>query len=112
MDPNVVLPDDVEKRIGSYVNAAEKSQSVEGKIVMLKASDSKKDLIRRQLAIALNEAGYQVVESSNLVLKFVCKPQPQQTVLINVDGRSPARPEDVVENTIRPHATCLSFVLN
>lgn len=112
MDPNVVLPDNVEKQIAGYVKGVEKSETDDGKIVMLKPGDSKKDLVRRELAIALKEAGYQVVDSSNLVLKFICKPQPQQTVLINVDGRSPARPEDFVEKPITPHATCLSFALN
>jgi len=112
MDANVVLPNDVERQIASYVDAAEGRDGSDGRVVMLKQSDSKKDVVRRQLAIALKEAGYEVVNSSSLVLRFVCKPQPEQTILINVDGRSPARPEDFVEKTITPHATCLSFILN
>lgn len=112
MDPNIVLPDDVEKRLAGYVKAVEKSEADDDKIVMLKPGDAKKDLVRRELAIALKEAGYQVVSKSNLVLKFVCKPQPPQTIRINVDRRWPPRREDFVEKTITPHATCLSFALN
>jgi len=52
-----------------------------------------KELIRRSLADALEAAGFQVVEKSDLVVKAICKQQPAQTVSINADGRWPVRPQ-------------------
>ena len=63
------------------------------------------------LASALEAAGLKVVEKSDLVVKAVCKPQPQQVIRVNVDGRFPPRPEDIQERTITPHATYLEMSL-
>lgn len=69
------------------------------------------DVIRQLLATSLNAAGLKVVDKSNLIVKAICKPQPQQVIRINVDGRFPPRPGDIQERTITPHASYLEMSL-
>jgi hypothetical protein len=81
-------------------------------VVLLQPGAAQNDLIRQALTAALQEAGFKVVEKSDLVVKAICKPQPQQTIKINVGGRWPPRPEDFQEHTITPHASYLEMTLN
>ncbi len=108
IDPRVSLPDEVQQSLSASV---QNIGGDNGKIVVLNSNGAQNDVIRRSLTNALQEAGLKVVEHSDLVVKAVCKPQPQQTIRIRVDNRFPPRAQDVVERTITPHATYLEMSL-
>jgi WD40 repeat protein len=112
IDPRVSLTPDVQKLLENSVRGGSIVDDHENNIVMLKPDDANKDLIRKALAAALTRAGFRVVANSNLVVTAVCKPQPQQSMRINVDGRNPPRPQDIVERTVTPHATYVAFTMN
>ena len=59
----------------------------------------------------MEAAGLKVVDKADLVVKAVCKPQPQQTIKINTDNRWPRRESDIVERTVTPHASFLEMAL-
>lgn len=68
--------------------------------------------IRESLTKSLEAAQLEVVDSSKLVLKAICKPQPTQTIKINTDNRFPVRDTDIVERTVTPHASYLELSLD
>jgi hypothetical protein len=109
VDPNVVLTADVQRLLEASAQHA-RGDDKDGNVVMLGPADATSDLIRQVLAAGLTEAGFDVVEKSPIVVKAICKQQKQQTVRINIDGRWPPRPEDIVERTITPHATYVAFM--
>jgi hypothetical protein len=69
------------------------------------------DLIRQVLTAALRDAGFNVVDKSDLVVKAICKPQPPQTIRVNMGDRFRPRPEDIQERSITPHASYLEMTL-
>jgi WD40 repeat protein len=108
IDPSVSLAEEVQK----YVSA--RTGKIDGKkekVVVLNPNGAQNDVVRQMLASALEEAGLKVVDHSDLVVKAVCKPQPTQTICVNVDGRFPPRPEDFQERTVTPHASYLEMSL-
>jgi hypothetical protein len=108
IDPSISLADEVQRSIDARI------QQVGGKnerIVALNPNGAKNDVVRQMLAESLESAGLKVVDHSDLVVKAICKPQPQQTIRVNVDGRFPPRPEDFQERTITPHASYLEMSL-
>ncbi len=108
IDPRVSIPDEVRQSLSASV---QNIGGDNGKIVVLNSNGAQNDIIRRSLTNSLQEAGLKVVEHSDLIVKAVCKPQPQQTIRIRVDNRFPPRPQDIVERTITPHATYLEMSL-
>ncbi|HVT29541.1 MAG TPA: SHD1 domain-containing protein [Lacipirellulaceae bacterium] len=108
IDPRVSIPDELQQSLTASVHNIGGDN---GKIVVLNSKGTQNDVIRRSLTNALHEAGLTVVEHSDLVVKAVCKPQPQQTIRIRVDNRFPPRPQDIVERSITPHATYLEMSL-
>jgi hypothetical protein len=112
IDPSVAMPSEVEQQLTARLQNANLAGADGGKIVFLQQGAAQSDLIRQALTAALIEAGFKVVDKSNLVVKAICKPQPQQTIRVNVDGRWPPRPEDFQERMITPHASYLEMTLN
>ncbi len=110
IDPSIAIPDDVRKSLEASIQGSGRSGE-DGKIVFLGQNRAAGDLIRKALAASLEAAGLKVVDHADLVVKAVCKPQPQQTIRINVDRRFPVRPGDIVERTITPHASTLEMTL-
>jgi hypothetical protein len=108
IDPSVSLADEVQKAMNARIENASNKQE---KLVVLNPSGAQNDVIRQMLASGLEEAGLKIVDKSDLVVKAVCKPQPQQTIRVNVDGRFPPRPEDFQERSITPHASYLEMTL-
>lgn len=113
IDPNIILTEEAQKTLTARIQMIGTDENIEpaAKIVMLQPGSAQSDLIKQSLTASLQEAGLKVVDKSDLVVKAVCKPQPQQTVRINVDGRWPARPEDFQDHTITPHASYLEMRL-
>jgi hypothetical protein len=110
IDPGVVLTDDIQKVLAAKIQAKGQDGG-DGKVVMLNPGRAQGDVIRELLAVGLEAAGLKVVDKADLVVKAVCKPQPQQTIKINTDNRWPRRAEDIVERTITPHASFLEMTL-
>lgn len=80
--------------------------------VEVDSSVGSQDEIRQDLTKAIEAAGLRVVDDSELVVSAICKPQEQQTIRINTSKfRLNARPEDIVERTITPHASFLEMTL-
>lgn len=110
IDPNVSLADAVQNSLNANVEPATGAEN-SGKVVVLNPKGAQKDVVRQILAASLTSAGLKVVDRADLVVKAICKPQPPQVIRINVDGRFPPRPQDIVERTITPHASYLEMSL-
>ena len=110
IDPAVAVPDDVKKALETSIRGSERAGG-DGKVVFLNQNRAVGDLVRQALSASLEAAGLKVVDHADLVVKAVCKTQPQQTIRINVDRRFPVRPTDIVERTITPHASSLEMTL-
>ena len=108
IDPSISLADEVQKSLNANIETAGNKNE---KLVVLNPNGAQNDVIRQMLANALESSGLKVVDHSDLVIKAVCKPQPQQVIRVNVDGRFPPRPEDIQERTITPHASYLEMSL-
>ena len=111
IDPSVALTEEVRKALTAKLQTADSGADQAANVVVLQPGAAQGDLIRQALTAGLQEAGFKVVERSDLVVKAVCKPQPQQTIKVNVDGRWPPRPEDIQERTVTPHASYLEMSL-
>jgi hypothetical protein len=81
-------------------------------VVFLQSGAALEDSIRQFLTASLEKAGFKVVDKADLVVSAVCKPQQQQTVRVNMDGRWPIREADIQERAITPHASYLQMSLN
>jgi hypothetical protein len=110
IDPGVVLTDDIQASLMAKIQG-QNEQGGDGKVVMLNPGRAQGDLIREALAKSLEAAGLEVVDHADLVVKAVCKPQPQQTIRINTDNRWPRRESDIVERAVTPHASFLEMKL-
>jgi hypothetical protein len=110
IDPSVVFSDDVQKALLQKIQG-DNPPGNDGKVVMLNPGGAQGDMIREALSRSLEAAGLEVVDHADLVVKAVCKPQPQQTIYVNTDNRWPVRKEDIVERTITPHASFLEMTL-
>ncbi len=110
IDPSVSLDAAVQDSLNARAEPAD-GQENKGKVVVLNPKGAQSDVVRQMLAASLQDAGLKVVEHSDLVVKAICKPQPQQVIRINVDGRFPPRPQDIQERTITPHASYLEMSL-
>ena len=68
--------------------------------------------VRAAIVANVKEGGFEVAEQADLVITAVCQRKEQQTIKINT-GRDyfRARPEDIVEKTITPHASFLRLTL-
>ncbi len=111
IDPGISLPDDVRRSLTADLEATGVREKQDPKVVVLNPAKAQGDLIRQSLAARLQAAGLRVVDHADLVVKAVCKPQPQQTIRVNVDGRFPVRKGDIVERTVTPHASYLQMSL-
>lgn len=111
IDPSVVFTDEAQKALTARIQEIGLDDKPAGNVVVLQPGSAQGDLVRQALTAALQEAGFKVVENADLVVKAVCKPQPQQTVRINADGRFPPRPEDFKDFPITPHESYLTMSL-
>jgi WD40 repeat protein len=108
--PDVVLTDDVKQQLAARVNSAARGSKNGQRIEAVRPADSPAEMIRKGLAAGLQAAGYKVVDKSTIVMTAVCKPEPEQTIKINTGGdRFNPRPEDIVEQTIKPHSTYVAI---
>jgi hypothetical protein len=105
-----VLSDDIQKVLAAKIQGKGQDGG-DGDVVMLNPGRAQGDVIRDVLAVGLEAAGLKVVDKADLVVKAVCKPQPQQTIRINTDNRWPRREGDIVERTVTPHASFLEMTL-
>lgn len=110
IDPSVSMTDDIQKALAANAEA-DGGAGKNDKITVLNPNGAQSDIVRQMLANALTSAGFKVVDKADLVVKAVCKPQPPQTIKVNVDGRFPPRPEDFQERSITPHASYLEMAL-
>lgn len=110
IDPSVSMADEIQKALAASAESPDGATKDE-KITVIDPSGAQNDIVRQMLARALASAGLKVVDKADLVVKAVCKPQPAQTIKVNVDGRFPPRPEDFQERSITPHASYLEMSL-
>jgi hypothetical protein len=108
IDPSVPMTEDFQKAIANKQKAAQAEPGA-ANVVFLQPGAAIQDTVRELLKAGIEKAGLKVVEKSDLVVKAVCKPQEQQTIKVNVDGRWPIREADVQERTITPHASYLEM---
>jgi citrate lyase gamma subunit len=111
IDPSVSMGDEIRESLNGVLQTAGAQEAENPKVVVINPRGAQNDVIRKALAARLEAAGLRVVESAHLVVKAVCKPQPQQTIRVNMDGRWPVRGSDIAERTITPHASYLEMTL-
>jgi hypothetical protein len=108
IDPSVPMTEDFQKAVAHKQKAADAADGGPN-VVFLEPGAAVQDTVRQLLKTSLEKAGFKIVEKSDLVVKAVCKPQEQQTIKVNVDGRWPVRDEDIQERTVTPHASYLEM---
>jgi hypothetical protein len=107
VDPSIAMTEEVRKQLTSRLK--DLNLGVRDAENAVNPGAAPGDLVREVLAAALRDAGFKVVDKSNLVVKAICKPQEQQTIRVNVGDRFRPRPEDIEERSITPHASYLEM---